>query len=223
MTEPSAPAANPPLTPSAQAEADRIDGSEESVPGSEPGAGIDTQTPSADGGSPSADTDVLPTSPTADPPEGDVARVDGISGEVEIECPQCALVVVGDSPRPTAAWFCPRCDYPLFWASPPAPDAPGHNRARRRLPGTGGKQVVGAAACWNCGEMNDLDVRACSRCSVTLPKPPVEVMVEPVTVEVETLVHVPFAIQTATWPFVVAAALAAASAAIVVTLLLVGG
>lgn len=143
-------------------------------------------------------------------------------GEVEIECPGCALVVVGDSPRPSAEWFCPRCDYPLFWASPPAEPAARSDRARHRLPGSGGRKVVGAEPCWYCGELNEPGVSACFRCAATLPKPaaPVQTVAAPPE-PVPVPYPVPF--PSVTWPYVGAALLGGTSAGIALTLWLVGG
>lgn len=118
-------------------------------------------------------------------------------GEVEIECPGCGLAVVGTDPRPTASWFCPRCDYPLFLVRRPAASEPsGATRgARRRLPGTAGRTLIAAGACWNCGEWNEAGVTVCLRCTATLPRPeapkvPAEVIppeLEPELVEVEVM------------------------------------
>lgn len=142
------------------------------------------------------------------------------AGEVEVECPGCALVVVGDQPRPTAAWFCPRCDYPLFWAAPP-PKQPPSERARHRLPGTGGRSVVGAEACWHCGEMNGPGVSECFRCAATLPKPVAPVPEVAVAVETTT-VPLPVPFPTVSWPFVAAGLLAGLAAGISGTLWWVG-
>ncbi len=93
--------------------------------------------------------------------------------ETEIECPGCGLTVVGVAPRPSAEWFCPRCDYPLFLVrrqAPPAAESATRG-ARRRLPGTSGRALSAAAACWNCGEWNEAGIAACLRCAATLPKP----------------------------------------------------
>jgi hypothetical protein len=125
--------------------------------------------------------------------------------EVEIECPGCGLAVVGFDPRPTAAWFCPRCDYPLFLARPAAAPVPdGATRgARRRLPGTGGRSLTAAGPCWNCGEWNEAGVVACLRCAATLPRPVAPtVPAEPVPAEIE-LVEV----EVMYWPPVVIAVL----------------
>jgi len=70
--------------------------------------------------------------------------VDGPGHTVVVECPGCGLLCEGVDPRPTAAWFCPNCDYPLFLAAP-APAAVTTNTAlaRRRLPGTDGREMLG--------------------------------------------------------------------------------
>lgn len=139
------------------------------------------------------------------------------TGEVEVECPGCGLILVGDTPRPTASWFCPECDYPVFWASPPPPSSPPQKRARRRLPGTRGATVLGAAPCWNCGELNEPDSTGCVRCGATLPRPTVPEPA-PRIVTVAAPVPVPYAQPAAVWPFVVAGTLAGAAFATSVTL-----
>ena len=111
------------------------------------------------------------------------------SGEdVEVECPGCGLTVVGNDPRPTASWFCPRCDYPLFLVrKPAAPEPDGATRgARRRLPGTSGRAITAAGPCWNCGEWNESGVTTCLRCAATLPKPvPPRIVAEVIPPELE--------------------------------------
>lgn len=155
----------------------------------------------------------------AAPPASDGPAA-GPAAEAELECPQCGLVLVGEAPRPTAAWFCPRCDFPVFWASPPPPVAPGQSRARRRLPGTAGTDVLGAEPCWKCGEMNGPDNGACVRCLAPLPRP-VE-HVREVEVVVPTPIPVPYVFETVSWPFVLAGLFAGAAIGIVVTLWLTG-
>ncbi len=139
-------------------------------------------------------------------PAGSAVRPSGAAEvEVEVECPGCGLAVVGFDPRPTAAWFCPRCDYPLFLARPSvAPEPEGATRgARRRLPGTGGRSVTAAGPCWNCGEWNEAGTTACLRCAATIPKPaPPTVPPESVPPEIE-LVEV----EVMYWPPVVIAVL----------------
>lgn len=135
------------------------------------------------------------------------------AGEIEVECPGCGLAIVGMAPRPTAAWFCPRCDYPLFWvnrAAPPEPDAQ-QRRARRRLPGTAGATVIGAEDCWHCGEKNEPGAIVCLRCAATLPKPIPPVAEIPV---VRIVRRERTVVRTVAWPYVTAAALAGASVAL---------
>ena len=97
---------------------------------------------------------------------------DGPGYNVLVECPGCGLLCEGVDPRPTAAWFCPNCDYPLFLADP-APPAVTTNTAlaRRRLPGTDGRELLGADACWACGERNPPGTMNCVRCGSQLIRP----------------------------------------------------
>lgn len=153
----------------------------------EPSTAVEVADPAASGTELDAATDAAPT---AVAPAG--------SGEdVEIECPGCGLLVVGSDPRASAEWFCPRCDYPLFFTTQPVvPEPDGERRgARRRLPGVAGRAVTAAGPCWNCGEWNEANASACLRCAATLPKPeppqlgPFETVEvpEPELVEVEVL------------------------------------
>lgn len=176
-----------------------------------------TQETAPPAGVPAASEPILP-GPDATP-DRRPAPSETASGAVELECPGCGTLVVGESPRPSAEWFCPQCDFPVFWASPPPPDRSStQKRARRRLPGTGGTEVVGAFACWHCGEMNEPDTPECRRCAATLPKP-VPPTPERVRVEVRVPVPVPYVLRTVTWPFVVGALLAGLSLGLSATLL----
>lgn len=228
MTDRPAPPANLPPTPGSQAEADRIEQAGQPVAGAETSDTADASQTHDHRSGDAVNVGDGPDSPTpqvAPPPPGRAPTpsngtgVGGADSEVEVECPGCGLVLVGDSsPRPTAAWFCPRCDYPVFWAAPPSDDGTnGQRRARRRLPGTGGRQALGASACWHCGEMNDPGITSCLRCAATLPKP-VPPEPEPVKVEVPMPVPMPHVVQSVTWPFVAAAGLAGAALAIAGTL-----
>jgi hypothetical protein len=172
---------------------------------------------------PDRDDDLTRPMPTPTSAPSAPARREPAPGEVEVECPGCGLLLVGDSPRPTAEWFCPRCDFPVFWASPAAPSSsPPQRRARRRLPGTAGREVVGGGPCWNCGEHNEPGQTPCLRCAATLPKPK-EPQLEPVVDEAERLVPAPYTIPISTWPFVLAGTLGGASIAMAITLVLLGG
>lgn len=152
------------------------------------------------------------------PPEADVAVVG--AGDVEVLCPGCGLTLVGANPRPSAEWFCPRCDYPLFWASEPDPDArPASRASRRRLPGSGGRVRPGAEPCWHCGELDEPGDTECRRCAATLPKPLAPV----VEIEREVPVPVPVLVRPIVWPFVAAGTSAGTAIAIALTLWLAGG
>lgn len=128
------------------------------------------------------------------------------------------MIVVGDQPRPSAEWFCPRCDFPLFWASPPPPDRKPSTQARYRLPGTGGRTVVGAEACWYCGEMNEPGKGECFRCAASIPKPaPPVPMVAPAPQPDAVTVPVALPMPTITWPYVAAGVLAGSAVGIAAT------
>lgn len=215
MSDHRAPAVNVPPTPGQHAHAQQDAAAHELVPGSEPSA---EQTSAA-------------AAQTAEDGEQQAVNVDRPStrvgtgwdddprGEdIEVECPGCGLILVAqDKPRPSAEWFCPKCDYPVFWASPADDEVLPSDRARRRLPGAAGRQTLGAGPCWNCAEMNQPDATLCVRCAATLPKPqPPEP--EPVFVDVEVPIPVPSVVGQVTWPFVTGAALGAAALAVSVTL-----
>ena len=141
------------------------------------------------------------------PAEQAVAAAPEPGPDVEVECPGCGLLVVGNDPRASADWFCPRCDYPLFFVQKPAPPEPDGARrgARRRLPGVQGRVSSAAGPCWNCGEWQEAGVRECLRCAATLPKPvppqpgPFETVEvpEPELVEVEVMYWPPVVISVA--------------------------
>lgn len=211
MNDPIAPPANLPTTPGAQAAAERVDEAEQPVAGAESSGSADAAQTLDQRSGDAVDAGVRDRGNGRAGASGD--------GEVEVECPGCGLVLVGESaPRPTAAWFCPRCDYPVFWASPPPDGDTGvQRRARRRLPGTGGREALGATACWHCGEMNDPGITSCLRCAATLPKP-VPPEPERVRVDIPVPVPVPHPVSTVVWPFVVAVGLAGAAVAISGTL-----
>lgn len=145
----------------------------------------------------------------------------GIGHEVVVECPGCGTVCEGVDPRPTAAWFCPNCDYPLFLAAP-APPAVAANSglARRRLPGTDGREVIASEPCWACGERNPMGSMSCIRCNSQLvrPTPPAPLEVEAPAVEAEV---VPLIFVARRWPLILGGALGGALLTVIVTLLVV--
>jgi ribosomal protein L40E len=125
---------------------------------------------------------------------GDTARIDAVGSgvEVTVECPQCGLICEGVDPRPTAAWFCPRCDYPLFFAAPVPPSQVSSEAARRRLPGTDGREMLVADACWACGELNPPRMTYCGRCGSELVRPRLAPLEEPqpIIIEAPPLIYV---------------------------------
>jgi ribosomal protein L40E len=125
---------------------------------------------------------------------GDIAHIDAVGSgvEVTVECPQCGLVCEGVDPRPTAAWFCPRCDYPLFFAAPVPPSQVSSEAARRRLPGTDGREMLAADACWACGELNPPGMTYCGRCGSELVRPRLAPLEEPqpIIIEAPPLIYV---------------------------------
>lgn len=131
------------------------------------------------------------------------ARIDTVGSgvDVTVECPQCGLICEGVDPRPTAAWFCPRCDYPLFFAAPVPPSEISSDAARRRLPGTDGREMLGAEPCWACGELNPTGLTYCGRCGSELVRPrlaPLEEP-EPIIIEAPPLIYV-----ARRWPLILA-------------------
>ena len=93
-----------------------------------------------------------------------------------LTCPDCGTDRVVEQVERSAACFCGKCDYPLFWL--PTVQLSGSigetgEAALRRLPGAGGRQQLVDVACAGCGELNPLNSRACLRCGASLvPEPP---------------------------------------------------
>jgi hypothetical protein len=97
----------------------------------------------------------------------------------EITCPECGQVTDLVAIRRAADEFCTHCDYPLFWAPSSAPlltGGPSSDTTLRRLPGAGGRMLLGAQVCYACGELNPTAATHCIRCTVDLnpPEPEVE-------------------------------------------------
>lgn len=145
----------------------------------------------------------------------------GVGHDVVVECPGCGTVCEGVDPRPTAAWFCPNCDYPLFLAAP-APPAVAANSglARRRLPGTDGREVIASEPCWACGERNPMGSMSCVRCNSQLvrPTPPAPLEVEAPAPEAEV---VPLILVARRWPLIAGGAVGGALLTLLITLLVV--
>lgn len=85
----------------------------------------------------------------------------------DVVCPECGLVTTVVAMRRASDEFCSHCDYPLFWAPSAVPvslGAPGSDATLRRLPGAGGRQLIGTKVCPTCGELNTISAQFCARC-----------------------------------------------------------
>ena len=97
----------------------------------------------------------------------------------DIVCPQCGLITELPGIQRASTEFCTHCDYPLFWAPtavPMATQSVGSDATLRRLPGAGGRMLVGTRVCPVCGELNSIVEDYCTRCKSEMdPQPVVEV------------------------------------------------
>lgn len=145
-------------------------------------------------------TTVLPAIPAAsitpDPaPSAGPSRI--ASGNqhhpIAITCPDCGASAMVELTRRDALDFCPRCDFPLFWARDQVvigEPIDSNDDALRRLPGTLGRVVIASSPCPHCNEPNLPTATLCVRCGlslqasappsppqprqITLPEPPME-------------------------------------------------
>jgi ribosomal protein L40E len=115
----------------------------------------------------------------------------------DITCPECGQVSEFTAIRRAHDEFCSHCDYPLFWAPSSVPvvsGGPATDTTLRRLPGAGGRMLIGTQVCPSCGELNPIAETHCIRCHSDLhpkppepppppPPPPPEPIPEPVLVE----------------------------------------
>lgn len=131
---------------------------------------------------------------------------------VAITCPDCGHVGQFDSIRRSAAEFCPKCDYPLFWVKSDLPSTGVGDlvdSTRRRLPGAGGRATVGSIACPECSELNRLSAVTCLRCGAELEPKPVDIQVVPAPVEEPEVMVLPSYLppekRRRRWPWVVLA------------------
>jgi hypothetical protein len=98
----------------------------------------------------------------------------------DIVCPECGQVTSLVAIRRAAEEFCKHCDYPLFWAPTAVPLVAGSGSSEatlRRLPGAGGRMLIGTLVCPTCGELNPMSEVFCIRCGD--PLFPVEQEPEP--------------------------------------------
>ena len=92
----------------------------------------------------------------------------------DVLCPECGLVTTVPAMRRAADEFCTHCDYPLFWAPSAVPvstGGEGSDTTLRRLPGAGGRQLIGTRVCLTCGELNGLVAQFCTRCGNDMDPP----------------------------------------------------
>jgi hypothetical protein len=103
----------------------------------------------------------------------------------DIVCPECGQITSLTAIRRAADEFCPHCDFPLFWAPAAQPLIAGsaaNDATLRRLPGAGGRQMIGTLVCPTCGELNPMSEVWCIRCTSPLhplPEPEPEPEPEP--------------------------------------------
>jgi hypothetical protein len=96
----------------------------------------------------------------------------------DIVCPECGQISTLPAIRRNSDEFCTHCDFPLFWAPsavPLATQTMGSDTTLRRLPGAGGRQLIGTRVCPTCGELNPVDEHQhlCLRCNNELDPQPV--------------------------------------------------
>lgn len=95
----------------------------------------------------------------------------------ELTCPGCGSPTEVAIGARGADAFCPRCDYPLFWAATATTTGPRTGdlgEGLRRLPGTAGRVTIGMVSCWQCREQNPVTATICLRCGADLSGPPPE-------------------------------------------------
>ena len=106
--------------------------------------------------------------------------------KMAVECPGCGVDVEIEPGRRTAELFCARCDYPLFWVTPPRSpedDDDTGDMVLRRRPGAAGIRLPATVPCPACRELNLVMERVCLRCGAPMqPEPEPEPEPEPVMV-----------------------------------------
>ncbi len=93
-----------------------------------------------------------------------------------VVCPECGTVTSLPAIRRASDEFCSHCDFPLFWAPsavPASTTTESSDATLRRLPGAGGRLIVGSRVCPTCGELNLLSAVLCVRCTGEMDPAPV--------------------------------------------------
>ena len=103
-----------------------------------------------------------------------------------VECPGCGTDVEIEPGSRSAELFCARCDYPLFWVTPPRSpeDDDTGDMVLRRRPGAAGIRLPASVPCPTCRELNVVLEVFCLRCGAPMQPEP-EPEPEPVVVVVE--------------------------------------
>lgn len=100
----------------------------------------------------------------------------------DVVCPECGQVSTLPSIRRASDEFCAHCDFPLFWAPtaiPVATQSSSSDSTLRRLPGAGGRLMIGTRVCPTCGELNSIAEQFCTRCHNDMDPKPEPVMAPP--------------------------------------------
>ena len=114
-------------------------------------------------------------------------------GRDTVTCPECGTRSALDVLRRDASAFCPRCDFPLFWAQRTAGVVPAEvddDAPRRRAPGIEGEVAGLVVPCPGCGEPHASARGTCVRCGADLTPPPPPVLPAPPAPEPEPQVVV---------------------------------
>src|SRR5438552_2204641 len=104
--------------------------------------------------------------------------------KIAVECPGCGADVEIEPGRRSAELFCARCDYPLFWVTPPRSPEDGDDTGDmvlRRRPGAAGIRLPATVPCPACRELNLVMEVTCLRCGSPM-RPEPEPEPEPVVV-----------------------------------------
>ncbi|MEO6122126.1 MAG: zinc ribbon domain-containing protein [Ilumatobacteraceae bacterium] len=100
----------------------------------------------------------------------------------DVVCPECGQVSTLPSIRRASDEFCTHCDFPLFWAPTAVPAetvSASNDSTLRRLPGAGGRLMIGTRVCPTCGELNSIAEKFCTRCHNDMDPQPAPIVAAP--------------------------------------------
>lgn len=111
---------------------------------------------------------------TAAPTVTDPGPDGGTNPPELVTCPSCQQSSWIHTRRRLSTDFCPRCDFPLFWARGRVlrDEGDADGSSIRRLPGTAGVVTVVTRPCPECAEPNPLAAVTCLRCGALMDPPP---------------------------------------------------